>query len=99
MKTIIILLVTIVQNVLCLESIISDLEIINVDRQIDVSSQLVKATSKLSIENKGTSGGIKTFLYAVEPTFKSLVAFVGAQVGVMWRLIVTLPYKIKLTAL
>ncbi|XP_046683972.1 dolichyl-diphosphooligosaccharide--protein glycosyltransferase subunit 1 [Homalodisca vitripennis] len=65
--------------VLSLESINSDIVIKNADRQIDISSQLVKILNKLTIENTGKSV-VKTFAYAVEPQFKKLVSFVGAQV-------------------
>lgn len=67
------------QNALSFELISSDVIIKNVDRQVDVSTQLAKITSKLTVENTGKSA-VKTFIYAVEPQFKNLVAFIGAQV-------------------
>ncbi|XP_075218764.1 dolichyl-diphosphooligosaccharide--protein glycosyltransferase subunit 1 [Lycorma delicatula] len=62
------------------ESINYDLTIKNVDRSIDLSSQLAKIIHKITIENNGKTP-VKNFLFAIEPQFKSKVAFVGAQTG------------------
>jgi len=75
-----VLFIGLCRNVISVETISSDILIKNVDRQIDVSSQLAKITNKLVLENSGKSA-LKTFLYAVEPQFTKLVAFVGAQVA------------------
>lgn len=65
---------------LALDAISSDIVIKNADRQIDISSQLAKIATKLTLENTGKSP-VKAFLYSVEPQLKKLVAFVGSQVS------------------
>ncbi|CAK1601673.1 unnamed protein product [Parnassius mnemosyne] len=54
----------------------SDLKLKNVDRNIDISSQLVKITSKITLENTGRAP-VKYFLYAAESVTKDNLAFVG----------------------
>lgn len=81
MKTVLLCLVSVfLQTISSAEVINPDISIKNVDRQVDISSQLAKITSKFTIENSGKSS-VKSFLYAVEPQFKKLVAFVGAQLS------------------
>lgn len=71
--------ILLLKTVYSLETVSSDIVVKNVDRQVDISSQLTKIASKLTIENSGKST-LKSFLFSVEPQFKKLVAFVGAQV-------------------
>lgn len=59
-------------------SVNSDIVIRNVDRAIDVSTQLAKILCKISVENNGKSD-VKNFLYAVQPQLKSKVVYVSAQ--------------------
>lgn len=60
------------------DTISSDIRFKNVDRTIDISSQLVKITSKLTLENTGGTP-VKNFLLAIEEFAKNNVAFVGAK--------------------
>lgn len=55
----------------------SDLKIKNVDRSIDITSQLVKTTSKITLENTGRAP-VKNFLYAVE-SGKNTLSFLGVK--------------------
>lgn len=71
--------ILLLKTVYTLETVSSDVVVKNVDRQVDISTQLTKIASKLTIENSGKST-LKSFLFSVEPQFKKLVAFVGAQV-------------------
>merc|ERR1712212_411119 len=50
------------------------------DRNIDLTTQLAKINYKISLENTGKSA-VKYFLFSVDPSFKSKVAFVGATAG------------------
>lgn len=59
-------------------AISNDIKLKNVDRTIDISSQLVKITSKVTLENIGKSP-VKSFLVAVEPAVKGNLAFIGAK--------------------
>lgn len=61
-----------------IDSISSDIRLKNVVRTIDISSQLVKITSKITLENTGKSP-VKNFLLAVEPSAKKNLAFIGAK--------------------
>lgn len=72
-------LLSIFAHTISSEVINPEIVIRNVDRQIDVSSQLAKIICKLTVENAGKSP-VKSVLYAVEPQFKQLVSFIGAQV-------------------
>ncbi|XP_075992622.1 dolichyl-diphosphooligosaccharide--protein glycosyltransferase subunit 1 [Anticarsia gemmatalis] len=60
------------------DNISSDIKIKNVDRTIDISSQLVKITSKITLENTGGSP-VKSFLLAAEDNAKNNIAFFGAK--------------------
>ncbi|XP_037301440.1 dolichyl-diphosphooligosaccharide--protein glycosyltransferase subunit 1 [Manduca sexta] len=60
------------------DTISRDIKIKNVDRTIDVSSQLVKIASKITVENAGNSP-VKNFLIAVEESAKNNLAFIGAK--------------------
>jgi len=57
-----------------------DLVVKSCDRTVDLSSQLVKSTFKLSLENKGQTP-VKSFLFSLFPGSESKVAFFGATVG------------------
>ncbi|XP_047530711.1 dolichyl-diphosphooligosaccharide--protein glycosyltransferase subunit 1 [Vanessa atalanta] len=60
------------------DTISSDIKIKNVDRSIDISSQLVKITSKVTLENTGKVP-VKNFLLSVEGGAKSNLAFISAK--------------------
>lgn len=60
------------------DNISSDIKLKNVARTIDVSSQLVKITSKITLENTGKSP-VQNFLLAVEAAVKHNLAFIGAK--------------------
>jgi len=57
---------------------VEELTILQVDREIDMSSQLVQIINKLKVENTNASP-TKTLLFTVEPQHKSHVAFFGAS--------------------
>lgn len=59
---------------------VEPLVIQNVERTIDVSSQLVQVVQKLRLENQGTAGG-KYFLFTVEPLLKNHLSFIGASLS------------------
>lgn len=65
-------------NSASVDNISSDIKLKNVDRTIDISSQLVKITSKITLENAGKSP-VKSFLLAVEESAKNNLAFIGAK--------------------
>lgn len=48
-----------------------------VERNVDVASQLVKIQTKIVLENAGKSAA-SSVLYAVEPSFKDKLCFIGA---------------------
>ena len=56
-----------------------DLVIDNLERTINLESQLVKITSKITLLNNG-KGATKGFHYAVEEAFVPNLAFIGATV-------------------
>ncbi|XP_047985328.1 dolichyl-diphosphooligosaccharide--protein glycosyltransferase subunit 1 [Leguminivora glycinivorella] len=60
------------------DTITTDIKIKNVDRTIDITSQLVKISSKITLENTGSSP-VKQFLLALEGSAKNNIAFVGAK--------------------
>lgn len=60
------------------DTVSSGINIKNVERTIDISSQLVKITSKVTLENTGKSP-VKNFLLAVENSGKENLAFIGAK--------------------
>ena len=53
---------------------------VKVERKIDISSQLVKVNSAITLENGG-SGAVKSFLVAAEPALVDHLAYVGASVS------------------
>ncbi|XP_049873768.1 dolichyl-diphosphooligosaccharide--protein glycosyltransferase subunit 1 [Pectinophora gossypiella] len=60
------------------DTISSDIKFKNVDRMIDISSQLVKIAAKITLENTGNSP-VKQFLLAVESSIQQNLAFIGAR--------------------
>ena len=51
----------------------------NVDRTLDLSSQLAKMGHKLTFENSG-SGSVKSVDFSVAPNVQDKVSFIGATV-------------------
>ena len=64
---------------LALEAVNKDLSVSNVDRTIDMASQLVKMSTKLTLSNGGQSP-VKSFHYTVDENALDKVAFIGATV-------------------
>lgn len=62
------------------DSVNKDLLLKKVERKIDVASQVVKITSKITLENSGT-GSVGAFLLAFTEAEKQNLAFLNAQVG------------------
>jgi len=62
------------------DTVSPDLVVKSVDRNIDLTTQLAKINYKISLENTGKSA-VKYFLFSLDPSFKSKVAFVGATAG------------------
>uniref|UniRef100_A0A1B6CPK1 Dolichyl-diphosphooligosaccharide--protein glycosyltransferase subunit 1 n=1 Tax=Clastoptera arizonana TaxID=38151 RepID=A0A1B6CPK1_9HEMI len=62
------------------DSVNSGIVIKNVDRSIDISTQLVEITTKLTIENNNKVA-INSFIYSVEPQFENNVAYIAAQLA------------------
>lgn len=73
-----VLYLAISSNSVNVDNIASELKLKNVDRTIDVSSQLVKIVSKITLENTGKSP-VKNFLLAVEASAKNNLAYIGAK--------------------
>ena len=66
------------------ETVNADVVIDSVERNIDLSSQLVKINAKLKLTNNGP-GAIKSFHYAVDPSAKETLAFIGATVSFIFK--------------
>jgi oligosaccharyltransferase complex subunit alpha (ribophorin I) len=62
------------------DSINLELVVKNVARSIDLSSQLVKMSHKITLQNNG-KGAVRSFLYAMEPEVKESLSYIGAQVS------------------
>ena len=62
------------------ESINKDLVVTSCDRTIDMSTQLVKISHKLVIQNNG-QGVVKSFLFSIDPTLSQKVSFIEATFG------------------
>lgn len=60
------------------ESINTDLALKNVERSIDLQSQLTKIVNKISIENNGKSP-VKNFLFAIEERHKDGLSYFAAH--------------------
>lgn len=58
-------------------------DIINkkIERKLDISSQLVKVTNKITLENGG-SAAVKSFLFALTPVEKEKLSYINVQVRV-----------------
>jgi hypothetical protein len=55
-----------------------DITVNNVDRSIDLASQLAKILHKITLQNNG-KGVVKSFLFAVDPNTKDNLSHIGAQ--------------------
>merc|ERR1719393_1112043 len=62
------------------DSINKDLVVTSCDRAIDMSTQLVKMSHKIVLQNNG-QGAVKSFLFSVEPTLAEKVSFIEATFG------------------
>ena len=62
------------------ESVSKDLMATNVERTIDISSQLVKINTKLTLSNEGQST-LKFFHFAIEDGAFDKVSYIGATVS------------------
>jgi len=62
------------------ETVNGDVVVDTVERSIDISSQLVKINTKLTLTNNG-KGAISGFHYGLEEAAKAKLAFIGATVG------------------
>jgi len=63
------------------DSINKDIVIKSCDRTVDLSSQLVKISNKISISFNGASGAPKSFLFALEEEARNKLSFIGASQG------------------
>ncbi|CAF0707010.1 unnamed protein product [Brachionus calyciflorus] len=57
----------------------ADLVNAKVERTIDLTSHLARLTSLITVENKATSGSLKSYTYTIEPAHAKNVAFIGAH--------------------
>jgi len=57
-----------------------DLVISNADRSVDVSSQVVKISNKLTLTNQGKTA-VDFLLFSIDADVKSNVAFLGSSVS------------------
>lgn len=67
-------------NAATFDSVNSDITVQSVDRFIDLASQLVKISHKITLQNNG-KGVVRSFLFAVEPEVKDSLSYIGAQVS------------------
>ncbi|ESO84348.1 hypothetical protein LOTGIDRAFT_196756 [Lottia gigantea] len=70
----------IVLNVVCSanqDSINNDLVNSKVERKIDISSHIVKITTSITIENKGSSS-VKSYLFVLDNSLQNKLSFIGA---------------------
>ncbi|XP_076039879.1 dolichyl-diphosphooligosaccharide--protein glycosyltransferase subunit 1 [Oratosquilla oratoria] len=63
------------------DSVNKDLVNKKIDRKLDLASQLVKSVNKITLENTGNAGAVKSFLFALSKHERDNLAFFGAQVG------------------
>lgn len=61
------------------DEILDSLVISNVEREIDLTSQLVKISNTITLENNGKSG-FRSFVFAVEGSAANHLSFIGAMV-------------------
>lgn len=65
----------------------SNIKIKNVDRLVDISTQLVKITHSITFENVGKDN-VRSVIFLVCPKSTENVAFVGAQVSMPYLYLV-----------
>lgn len=63
---------------LCQGNISTDLQIKNIDRSIDISTQLCKVTCKIQVENTGKSS-VNAFYFTVDKAVSSQVSYITAR--------------------
>jgi len=66
------------------DSINPDIVAKNVDRSVDLASQLAKISHKITLQNNG-KGAVKSFLFAVESKLKDSLSYIGAQASTVIR--------------
>lgn len=79
-KSFYLLLVPCFVSVLCKvnqDTVDQSIIVTQVERKIDIASHLVKTYTSITIENKGSSA-VRTVLFAVDPSFKGKLSFIGA---------------------
>jgi len=81
MRTSALLLLVVACTNAAFDSINKDLVVKTCERQIDLTSQLVKINFKISVVNTGSSGAVKSFLFSLEPSAKNKISFIGATTG------------------
>ena len=64
------------------ESVSKDLMVTNVDRTVDVASQLVKINTKLTLSNEGQST-LKFFHFVIEDGAFEKATYIGATVSII----------------
>lgn len=74
------LILTCLVGVNCASIVSTSLKIINVDRLLDISSQIVKVTNKITFENAGREV-VANFIFTVDPKFVEDVAIIKARVS------------------
>jgi len=79
-RVIIFVILIIKCNAATFDSVNPDITLKSVDRSIDLASQLVKISHKLTLHNNG-KGAVKSFLFAVDPEVKESLSYIGAQTG------------------
>ncbi len=60
----------------------ADLVNVKVDRTIDLSTNVVHILNVITVENKATSGSLKSYTFVVEPSQVDSVSCVSAHVNV-----------------
>lgn len=64
----------------------ADLVNTKVDRTLDMTTHLVYVKNVITVENKATSGALKSYTFVVEPLHARNVAFIGAKVCIFIKL-------------
>ena len=67
----------------------ADLVNVKVDRQIDLSTNVVHILNVITVENKATSGALKSYTFVVEPSLADHVAIVSSYVITYFIFILT----------
>lgn len=73
-------LIALCATVCCTHIVSPNLKIVSVDRLIDISSQIVKVTNKITFENAGREP-VLNFIFTVYPKFVNNVAIVKGRVS------------------